>query len=62
MGKDGQPGFTDYEVSMVKNQAKRENFLSVMEEVVAWEKLEKLLKPFYGKEGRTVGRHPDPLG
>ena len=27
-----------------------------------WEQLEKLLKPFYGKPDKTVGRNPYPLG
>ena len=37
---------------MVKRGAKRERFLSVMEGVMPWEKLEELLQPFYGKQGR----------
>ena len=27
-----------------------------------WEELEGLLQPFYGKQDRTVGRRPYPLG
>ena len=33
-----------------------------MEKVVPWEELEELLQPFYGKQDRTVGRCPYPLG
>ena len=62
MSKEHQLGFTDVERSMVKRQTKRERFLSVMEEVVPWEELEELLQPFYGKQDRTVGRRPYPLG
>ena len=62
MSKERQLGFTGVERSMVKRQTKRERFLSVMEEVVPWEELEELLQPFYGKQDRTVGRRPYPLG
>ena len=62
MSKDCQLGFRDFERSMVKRETKRERFLSVMEEEVPWEELEELLQPFYGKQDRTVGRRPYPLG
>ena len=47
---------------MVKRETKRERLLWVKEKVVPWEELEELVQPFYGKQERTVGRRPYPLG
>ena len=62
MSKERQLVFSDVEQSMVKREAKRERLLWVKEKVVPWEELEELLQPFYGKQERTVGRRPYPLG
>ena len=61
MSKERQLGFADFERSMTKKRTTRGQFLSMMEKVVPWEELEAMLKPFYGTQGKTVGRNPYPL-
>lgn len=41
-----QLGFTDYELTTAKKQAKREKFLSEMEAVVSWQALIELIEPY----------------
>lgn len=49
-----QPGFSEVEFAGKRKQTRREKFLNEMEEVVPWDELLAVLKPFYpsGKRGR----------
>lgn len=49
-----QPGFSELEYAGKRKQTRREKFLASMEEVVPWDELLAVLKPFYpaGKRGR----------
>lgn len=56
-----QLGFSDYELTMTKKQAKREKFLSEMGVVVPWQSLIELIEPYYIKISKKRGRPPYPL-
>ena len=51
--------FSDAEYEGKRKQTRREKFLSEMEQVVPWSRLERLIEPYYPKAGD--GRHPYPL-
>jgi hypothetical protein len=57
-----QLGFSDYELTAVKKQAKRERFLSEMEAVVPWQALIALTKPRYPKVSKKGGPASVPIG
>jgi IS5 family transposase len=54
-------GFSSYEQTTAKKQAKRETFLAEMEAVVPWEALITLIEPHYPKASKKGGRPPYPL-
>lgn len=54
-----QLSFSDAEYDGKRKQTRREKFLSEMEQVVPWSRLERLIEPHYPKAGD--GRHPYPL-
>ena len=56
-----QLGFSDYELTTAKKQAKREKCLAEMEAVVPWQALIALIKPHYPKASKKGGRPPYPL-
>ena len=47
-----QLGFSDYELTTAKKQAKREKFLSETEEVVPWQALIAWIEPHYPKASK----------
>jgi IS5 family transposase len=56
-----QLGFSDYEQSTAKKQAKREKLLAEMEVVVPWGALNDLIEPHYPRTSKMGGRPPYPL-
>lgn len=54
-----QLSFSDAEYTHKRKQTRREKFLTEMEQVVPWEKLEQVIEPHYPKAGN--GRRPYPL-
>jgi len=56
-----QLGFSDYEITTAKKQAKPVKFLAEMEMVVAWVALTALIKPLYPKASKMSGRPSYPL-
>lgn len=55
-----QMSFSSLAYSEKKKVTRREQFLSVMDQVTPWAALEALIEPFYAKAGN--GRRPMPLG
>ena len=49
-------GFSDYELTTAKKQAKREKFLAEMQAVVPWQALIDLIEPYYPKASKKGGR------
>ena len=51
-----QETFTDIEYSFRKKKTKREEFLEIMDEIIAWDEWVDVIKPYYPKEkgGRTL--------
>ena len=56
-----QLGFSDYELTTAKRQARREKFLSEMEVVVPWQALIASIEPNYPKTSKKGGRPPYAL-
>ena len=56
-----QLGFSDYEQTTAKKQAKREKFLAEMEVVGPWELLIRLTKTHYPKTSKKGEDPPYPL-
>lgn len=54
-----QLSFSDAEYGGKRKQTRREKFLAEMEQVVPWDRLERLIEPHYPKAGN--GRQPYPL-
>jgi len=55
--RPGQLSFAAYEFSQKKRVTRREKFLTEMERVVPWARLEAVIEPKYPSTGR-VGRQP----
>jgi len=53
-----QFGVSDYELTTIKKQTKREKFLSEMEVVVPWQDLIELIELHYPKTCKKGGRPP----
>ena len=54
-----QLSFSEAEYDQKHHTTRKEKFLSQMDELIPWDKLEKNIKPFYPKNGN--GRQPYPL-
>lgn len=54
-----QLGFSDFEQRKSNHQTRKEKFLTRMESIVPWPRLEALIEPYYPKRGN--GRPPYPL-
>ncbi len=54
-----QASFAELEHDLKKRRTRREKFLSKMDGLIPWSRLESRIEPFYPKAGR--GRRPYPL-